>query len=116
MKKITWKKSPGGRAFENLLEGWVDKEVAFRIEGRLCLTDLREMNSSKEFVSPKHYRLSSVNDSTNEAKTMAHELLNNINLEKHQLIWQNWVDEQARSARALRDADEFLEKLKNGLI
>ena len=58
MKKVTWKKAKGGRIMEHQLEGFVDGQLAFIIEGRLCITDLREMKSSSEWVSPKSYRIS----------------------------------------------------------
>jgi len=54
MKRIRWKKAPGGRAMEHLLEGWVDGEHQFMIEGRLCVTDLRPMHG-EEWAHPKHF-------------------------------------------------------------
>ena len=94
MKKISWKKAKGGRVMEHILEGYVNNELAFVIEGRLCVSDVREMKSSDEWVAPKHYRLDSRGDNVRgEAKEIAYELLNNINIEKHKANWQKWEDE-----------------------
>ncbi len=114
MKKLTWKKAKGGRSMEHQLEGFFDGELAFIIEGGLCVTDLREMKASSEWVAPKHYRLRTDGDRREEAKHIAYELLNGINLEEHQANWQAGKDEEEKTARVLKNAEEFLEKLKNG--
>lgn len=113
MKKISWKKAKGGRAFEHLLEGFVDGELAFIKEGGLCVTDLREMKASDTFVSPKHYPLSREGHTTFEAKLIAHELLNGINLEQHEASRKVWEDEHNKSAEVIKKAQEFLDQLKN---
>ena len=82
MKKIHWKKAKGGRIMEHLLEGFVDNEKIFIIEGRLCVSDLRPMCKAAGWQAPKHYKLNSDSPTYKEdAKLIAHELLNGINLE-----------------------------------
>jgi len=117
MKKITWKNAKGGRSFEHLLEGFVDGELAFIVEGRLCVTDLRAMKLShptSKYVSPKHYSLNSDGpDVKGEAKGIASDLLNGLNIEKHQANWQRGEDETAQTIKVLKDAQDFLDKLQN---
>jgi len=115
MKKISWKKAKGGRSMEHQLEGFVGGELAFIISGRLCVQDFREMKESSEWVPPKAYRLDINGDTTAEAKIIASDLLNGLNVEKHQDNWQKWDDENKKSAILIRDAQKFLDSLKNGM-
>lgn len=108
MEKISWKRVKG-----DTIMGYVDKEITFCIEGRLCLTDLRNMNTSQVFIPPKHYRLNNNINEVTEAKLIAHELLNNINLEKHEANWQAWKNEGKKTVNLLAEADAFLKSLKN---
>lgn len=112
MKKITWKRAKGGRSMEHQLEGFVDGELAFIISGRLCVQDLRAMKASEKWVAPKAYRLDLNGDTTTEAKIIASDLLNEINLEKHQANWQAWEDENKKSGELIREAQAFLDSLK----
>jgi len=109
LKKISWKKAKGGRAFEHLLEGYIDGEIAFIIEGRSCVTDLRAMKASHKtdtYVSPNHYRLSK-EDPKKEAKEIASDLLNGLNLEKHQANWQKLEDESSKTSIIIAEAKLF---------
>jgi hypothetical protein len=118
MEKIKWKKAKGGRVMEHLLEGYVDNKLAFIIEGRLCVTDHRaskkSLEANGEWEHPKHYKLDYSQpreDIRNEAKTIASDLLNGINTEKHQANWQAGEDEAAATAKTIKDAEDFLTSL-----
>lgn len=113
MKEITWKKAKGGRSMEHQLEGFVNGELAFIISGRLCVQDFREMKASSGWIAPKAYRLDTNGDTTTEAKQIASDLLNGLNIEKHQENWQKWEDENKRSGELIRKAQEFLDSLKD---
>jgi len=110
MKKITWKKAKGGRAFENILEGFVEGQLSFVKEGGLCLTDLRDMRSIK------HYPLNKEGHKEFEAKLIAHELLNSINLEQHEASRKEMEDRNNKTADLIREAQTLLDKLKNNKI
>ena len=112
MKKISWKKSKGGRAFEHILEGWVGGEKCFQIEGRLCVTDLRPING-EPWQPPVHYYIEDPNNAKEEAKQIAYDVLNGLNKEKHEanLERQRIKDEHTR--KVLEDAQAFLDSLKN---
>ena len=110
MKKISWRKAKGGRYAENLLEGYVNNELAFMIEGTLCVTDLRETrNPDTEWVLPKHY---SIKD-RDEAKQIASDLLNGINLEIHEANYQKGVAESQKTIDLLEDVRKLLDSLKS---
>ena len=119
LKKISWRKVKGGRAFEHILEGYVDDKLGFRIEGSLSVTDLRESKKSletNEYIQPKHYKLKRDGVSLTpriEAKTIASDLLNGLNIEKHQNNWQKGEDEAAHTLKIMEKAQAFLESLKN---
>lgn len=116
LKKITWKKAKGGRAFEHIKVGYVDGDKSFIIEGRLCVTDLRGTFQYDKWESPKHYRLDSTQshqDILKEAKEIASDLLNGLNIDKHQANWQFWEDESAKTIKILEEAQNFLNKIKN---
>lgn len=113
MKKISWRKAKGGRAMEHLLEGYVNNELAFIIEGRLCVTDLRPM-SGEVWEHPKHYMIEDRNNAKEEAKQIAFDLLNGLNVEKHEENLRKEAEKQAASLKVIQDAEEFLKKLKNG--
>lgn len=109
MKEITWKKVKG---LPNHLEGFVDGELAFNISGTLCVSDLRAMKASYEtntHVSPKHYKIKDKDD----GKSIAYDLLNGLNLEKHEANWHKWEEESAKSAQFIQDSKKFLEQLRN---
>jgi len=112
MKKITWKKAKGGRSMEHQLEGFVDGELAFIISGRLCVQDFREMKTSSEWVPSKVYRLDVNGNTTEEAKMIASDLLNGLNIEKHQDNWKKWDDENKKSGKLIAEAQRFLDSLK----
>ena len=114
MKKISWRKAKGGRAFEHLLEGFVDGKLAFVKEGGLCLSDIRDLGGlGDDFVPPKHYPLTNETDKLAEAKLIAHELLNGINLDVHENSRKSWEDRHTKTANLIKEAEEFLKSLKS---
>lgn len=113
MKKIKWKKAKGGLAFEHLLEGFIDgeKKSSFMIEGRGCVTDLRPIRG-EVWGHPKHYRLNSNGpDVKGEAKGIASDLLNGLNVDKHQANWQRGEDETAHTIKVMKEAQDFIDSL-----
>jgi hypothetical protein len=112
MKKIKWKKAKGGRAFEHILEGYVDKVHFFNIEGTLCVTDLRGIKK-EPWSPPIHYNIDTKENKKERAKVMAHEILNNINPEFYEKIIEKQLKESMRSQKIMKDAQDFLDKLKN---
>lgn len=111
MIKIVWKKPKGGKVWEHILEGWVEKEKCFLIEGSLCLTDLRPMKN-EPWEKPKHYMIGNTDNVKDKAKQMAYEILNNINPEIYEanLETQRIIDEHTQ--KVIKDAQNFLDKLK----
>ena len=118
MKKISWRKSKGGRAFEHIKEGYVDGKLAFMIEGRLCVTDLRKSKESLEtdtYIHPKHYKLDYSKDRETilkEAKTICSDLLNGLNLDIHEANYQKGEEESRKTAQIIKETQEFLDSLK----
>ena len=114
MKKISWRKAKGGRAFEHFLEGFVDGKLAFIKEGGLCLSDLREMGGyGDDFQPPKHYPLIEEGNKLEEAKRIAYELLNSINLEAHESRRRAWEDRHIKTANLIKEAEELLKSLES---
>jgi hypothetical protein len=119
MKKISWKKAKGGRAMEHQLEGHVDNKLAFIVNGRHSIGDFRESKKSLEtdvYIRPKHYRLNRDGQTTDfrgEAKIIASDLLNGLNLEIHQANWQKGEDEAADTIKVMVEAQAFLDSLKD---
>lgn len=111
MKKIKWKKAKGGRAFEHILEGWVDGNHWFNIEGRSCVTDLRGIRQ-ENWEPPKHYRIDDVENKREHAKQMAYEILNNINPEIYAENLRLQEVEAEHTRKVMQDAQDFLDRLK----
>ena len=111
MLKIKWKKAKGGRVFEHLLEGWVDNEHYFNIEGSLCVTDLRGIRKPI-WEHPKHYRIDNVENKREFAKNMAYEILNNINPEMYKANLEKQRIENEHTQKVMKNAQDFLDKLK----
>jgi hypothetical protein len=99
--KIKWKY----RNSQNVWEGKVEDRVRFCIEGLLCVTDLGEV--SEQYVQPKHYRISSVE----EGKTIASDLLNGLNLTTHFENCKEWEDRGKKTADLIEEARAFLASL-----
>lgn len=116
MKKIKWKKVKGGRAFEHMLEGYVDNKLAFMISGSLCVTDLRESKASLEtdkYIHPKHYHMEGKENKKEEAKQIAFDLLNGLNVKKHEANLERQRIKDEYTQKVIREAQEFLDNLKN---
>lgn len=98
--KIKWKYS----SRMNCHEGYLNGELIFCIEGTLCVTDIRP-----EFERPSYYKIISVDD----GKEIAFDLLNNINVEKHQKNKDAWIAEQQKTSDLISKVDELLKSLKD---
>lgn len=97
MNKIDWKYDE----VVNSWEGFVNDELCFVVEGNLCLTDIRDSRNIK------HYRATS-----DKAKEIANDLLNNINLDEHKANNDAWEETLDRTAKVLRDAQDLINTLK----
>ena len=107
MKRIVWKAT----ADTNTTIGFVRGIKSFIIEGCLCLTDMRETyntTSVEDYVAPKHYR---IKDKV-EAKKIAHELLNDLNVEVHESNYKERLAERTKSIDLINSAEELLKSLK----
>lgn len=104
-KKIKWVTDPNE---ESQTEGFVDEELSFHISGRLCVTDLREYKTAKEWIAPIHYTI----ESHEQGKDIANDLLNSLNVELHEANKQAWLDREQRTAKIIADADKILKKYR----
>lgn len=104
MKKIKWK----FLRRVNCHEGFVDNKLAFSVEGTLCVTDLRRTHSSPTFVSPDHYKITSVEN----GKQIASDLLNGLNVELHEANRLAWIAKEEETARVIQNADALIAKLQ----
>lgn len=103
--KIKWKELKA----INCWEGYVNGDLAFSVEGTLCVTDLRESRRTSTFVVPKHYKI----QSKEEGKTIAFELVNNFNLDKHKENYDKWEAASQKTAKLIADTDKLIKKLQN---
>jgi hypothetical protein len=101
LKKISWRKAKGGRCMEHLKEGYVNNELCFMIGGRAFLTDLRPINNKDNWQPPKSYSITDAED----AKRIASDLLNNLNIDEHQANLQRREDESQKTVKLLQEAE-----------
>jgi hypothetical protein len=94
----------------NCHECYINNEIAFSIQGKLCVTDLRASRASKEYISPDHYRISSIE----EAKQIVWDLIDNKNLEIHHANRDKWNQEQQKTANLMQEVDALLKGIKEG--
>ncbi len=99
--RIKWTKRYG------YVEGTINKEISFSYN---CghLIDLRESHKSDTYIPSKTYK---ANDLLN-AKSIASDLLNNLNLDKHEANRQGVLNKEKHFAKTLKDTEDLLEKLK----
>lgn len=109
MRGVTWKFRQGMNTWEGTVKG--DKEPLLFIGGKLYVTDLREFRNSETWTSPKHYKITDL--TLEQAKELAEDLVNNINVEKHESNRLAWIAENERSVKVIAEAQEYLNKLKN---
>lgn len=105
--KIKWKKSKGGRLYENQLEGHVDGVHVFTIYGKHCVTDLRPINGA-EWKPAVHYRIKDKED----GKRIAHNVINGLCLEELEENLRKQKEESERTIKIMKDAEDLLKKLK----
>ena len=110
MKKslIKWKYRATMNVWEGTIKG--DSEPLISIQGGLCVTDIRECRKSKEWVSPKHYKI--IGMSIEERKQLAEDLVSGANFEKHEKNRLEWEADSARSAKVIADAQKLIDSLK----
>lgn len=104
--RIRWKKTTFA-----CIEGYVNGEVAFSVEGSLCVTDLRKSRASgfgKDYIPPDHYRI----ENRDHGKQIAKDLLDGVNFELHEANRLKWLAEQERSAAIIAGADALIKELK----
>ena len=113
MNGITWK----FRANMNCWSGYtdpkkttLDDDAAFSIEGRYCVTDVRETKASKEPILPKSYLISSIE----EGKKIAEDLHNGINLEKHQANYEAMEAKSQKTVDVISEATDLLKSIQDG--
>jgi len=107
MRGVTWKYKQATNTWEGTVKG--DLQPLLFICGKLCVTDLRESHNSTTFIHPKHYKI--IGLSLKEAKTLAEDLVNNVNIKKHEQNRINWLKEQEVTAKIIKNAEEFLKTL-----
>lgn len=107
MKNIKWKYVESVNVWEGTIKG--DSEPLMSIQGRLCVTDLRETRKSEVYVSPKHYRISDL--TLEEAKQLAEDLVTGDNFEKHEANRLAVEAESKRSVRVIQEATDLLKSL-----
>ena len=90
----------------------MDGEKCFHIEGRLCVTDLRPMNG-EVWEHPIHYRIEDKENAREEGKQIAYEVLNGLNVEKHEANLEKQRVENEHTRKVMQDAQDFLDKLQN---
>lgn len=104
MRGVTWKKRMGG------WEGWTKESkewCSFFVSGGY-VQDLRESRSSRRYKSPDTYRAKN----STEGKTIAEDVFNSENKEKHEANRKAQIAEDKRSAKIITDAEAFIKKLK----
>jgi len=111
MNNIKWKYNSPGNTHEGTVKG--DSEPAIFIEGGLCVTDLRESRKSKEWISPKHYKV--IGLTIEERKQLAEDLVSGENFEKHEENRLNWEAENERTSKLIEDAKKLIESLQKNI-
>lgn len=109
MKLIKWKYIKSVNTYEGTVKG--DIEPLISIQGGLCVTDLRECKKSKEWISPKHYKV--IGLSIEERKQLAEDLVTGNNFEKHEQNKLDWIAKNEQTVKVIQEAEEFLKKLQN---
>lgn len=108
MNGVTWKFKQGMNCWEGTIKG--DKEPLLFIEGRLCVSDLRESRSSNICISPKHYKI--IGLSIKEAKELAEDLVMKRNFDKHEQNRLDWIAEQDRTTKIIEEAEHLIKELQ----
>jgi hypothetical protein len=108
MRGVTWKYRQAVNTWEGTVKG--DNEPLLFIQGRLCVTDLRESRKSKICISPKTYKI--IGLTLKEAKILAEDLVTGDNFEKHEQNRLDWIAEQEKFTKVIQETQEFLDKLK----
>jgi hypothetical protein len=109
MKNIKWKYVKAVNVWEGRVKG--DSESLISIQGSLCVTDLRESRASDVYVAPKHYKI--IGLTLEEAKQLAEDLVTGENFEKHEANRLEWEAQGEKTARIIKEAEEFINSLKN---
>lgn len=108
MSLIKWKFNSKVNTWYGTIKG--DKESLISIQGRLCITDLRECRKSETWVSPKHYKLNDI--TLKEAKKVAEDLVTGDNFEIHEKNRLDWIRESERTAELIQKAEAFIKSLQ----
>lgn len=91
----------------NIWEGFVGKDLFFCIEGTLCLSDLRDTSYSMSDYRPsKVYSISSIV----QAKEIAYDLLNKLNIEIHESNRNRLLAKEVQSRKIMEEADQLIKK------
>lgn len=98
MQKIKWK----NRNSINCIEGYLNDNHIFDIEGTLCLIDLRGQ------VPYKTYSITSKDN----AKEIASDLINGLNTELHESNHLAWEKKSNDTAKFLQDTELLIKSLK----
>lgn len=112
MRGVTWKYRQAVNTWEGTVKG--DTEPMLFVQGRAWLTDIRESRKAnessevKEWRSPNHYTISSVD----EGKRMGEDLVHGDNFEKHEANRLAMIADNERVAKLMQSADELINKLK----
>lgn len=98
-KNVKWRKYLGTQ-----YEGTINGERAFEISGLLCIQDTRDIDNIKA------YKISSVE----EAKQIAEDLINGVNLEIHEKNYQDWEAENQKTVNLIQSTDALLKSIADG--
>lgn len=109
MKNIRWKYRASMNHWEGTIKG--DNEPLLFICGKLCVTDIRPTRG-EVWEHPKHYKI--IDLTKEEAKQLAEDLVTGENFQKHESNRLAWEEEGKKTSRLIKEAEELLEKLKNG--
>lgn len=88
--------------------GFVNGEKAFSIEGRLGMTDIRDIYNTK-FYKPENPNGNFVED----LKCIATDIILGQNIERHEANANRQKAEDERFIKLMKDAEELLARLKN---
>ena len=108
MRGVTWKYRQATNTWEGTIKD--DNEPLLFIQGKFCVTDLRESRKSKIYISPKSYKI--IGLTLKEAKILAEDLVTGDNFEKHEQNRLDWIEENKKSMDVINRGQEFLDKLK----
>lgn len=109
MRGVKWKFKQGVNTWEGTIKG--DNEPLLFIQGRLCVTDLRESRKSEIWISPKSYKI--IGLTLKEAKTLAEDLVTGDNFEKHEKNRMDWIAEENKTTKLLQETQKLIDSFKN---